>query len=70
MKEVLKNVLVGSVVLGAMIAVMQGIVYFPTLFGYTEKQGAYIFFGLAGVYLTYVFGGITRSVYSNYPKNN
>ena len=70
MKEVLINVLVGSVILGAGIAVVQGVVYFPTLFGYTEKEGARIFFTLVGIYLTYVFGGITRSVYSNYPKNN
>lgn len=67
MKEVFKNVLVGSVVLGAMVLITQGIVYLPTLFGYTEKTGAYIFFGMVGAYLTYSFGGLTRAIYF---KNN
>ena len=54
---------IGRAAIAAVVLITQGVVYLPTLFGFEEKVGAYILLGTAFVYIGWVFGGLTRSIY-------
>ena len=59
----LKDFGLGVVTIAAVVLVTQTFMFVPTLFGFSENVGAYVFFGILGVYFTWIFGGLTRSVY-------
>ena len=59
----LKDFGVGIAAVAAVVLVSQGIMYLPTLFGFTKEIGGYLFLGIMGVYITWIFGGLTRSIY-------
>jgi hypothetical protein len=61
--EIIKNFGVGFATLAVIFGIMYGIEYTALSFGATEKQaGMFMFAPMIG-YLTYVFGGLTRSIY-------
>lgn len=61
--EIIKNFGVGFAALAAIFAVMSGIEYVALSLGATEKQAVMFMFAPMIGYLTYVFGGLTRSIY-------
>ena len=59
----LKDFGIGIAAVAAVVLVSQGIMYLPTLFGFTKEIGDYLFLGIMCVYFTWIFGGLTRSIY-------
>lgn len=59
----LKDFGVGVLAISAIVLVVQAFMFLPTLFGFSEGVGTYAFYTVLGVYFTWAFGGLTRSVY-------
>ena len=59
----LKDFGVGVLAISAIVLATKGIIYAPTLFGFSEEVGGNIFLAIVGLYIAWVFGGLTRSIY-------
>lgn len=63
--EIVKNFSVGALFLGLIFAVMGATKYAAMAFGVPEEDTGFFIFAPLLVYLTYVFGGLTRAIYFN-----